>query len=69
MFLSITTQVHNDGSVITMEVKKKVVTLIGSLGLVMTLFEILSYIIFFHHIYLHNNNVAANLLQPSVIRY
>lgn len=36
-------------------------------GIIFTLIEIISYIILFTHITHHNNNIAINILQPSVI--
>ena len=30
--------------------------------------ELASYIAFFHHLFYHNNNVAVNVLAPSVIQ-
>ena len=41
---------------------------VSSAGMCLTMLEMICYIIFFHHVACHNNNIAANVLQPSVIK-
>ena len=53
---------------ISIELKKRVVTAIGTLGMVFTFLEISSYLIFFHHLIVHDNSVMENILQTSVIK-
>ena len=52
----------------TAEIRKKFVKHVASLGLILTLLEVSVYITFFHHIMNHNNNIAASILQPGVIK-
>ena len=42
--------------------------LVSSIGIFLTFIEMLCYIVFFHHIMVHNNSIAATVLQPGVIK-
>jgi hypothetical protein len=55
-------------SYLTMASKKIVFIWLSAMGTILTLLEIFSYIIFFHHVTQHNNNIAANILKPSIIK-
>ena len=52
----------------TAEFRKKFVTHIATLGVIMTLVEISVYITFFHHIASHNKNIASTVVQPGIIK-
>ncbi len=41
---------------------------VSSIGMCLTMLEMVCYIIFFHHVAHHNNSIAATVLQPSVIK-
>lgn len=51
-----------------MATRQKVITGLSALGVTLTLLEIFSYIILFHHISCHNKFVASNVLTPAVIQ-
>ena len=49
--------------------RKGIMVLIAVLGIIFTLMEMFSYIIFFLHLTNHNMNIAAPILNPSVIKH
>ena len=51
-----------------MSTRQRIITGFSTLGVTLTLLEIFSYIILFHHIKCHNNDVASNVLAPAVIQ-
>ena len=55
-------------SLMSVTTKQKITTAFTSVGLVLTIIEITSYAILFHHIGKQNNNVAAFVLSPKVIQ-
>jgi hypothetical protein len=48
--------------------KKEISDGVALFGVVVTLVEVYSFVILFHHIYKHNNHVAINILSPSVVQ-
>ena len=46
-----------------------VVRLLVFIGGVFTLSESLFYVSFFHFLFLHNNNIAASVLHPAVVKH
>jgi len=48
--------------------RKEIMIIIAVLGIILTVMEMCCYIIFFHHLTNHNKNIAAPILNPSVIK-
>ena len=48
--------------------KKPTMAFAYTVGISVSLLELVCYISFFHHIYNHNNTIAANILTPAVIK-
>jgi hypothetical protein len=48
--------------------KKEISNGVALFGVVVTLLEVYSFVILFHHLYNHNNRVAINILSPSVVQ-
>jgi hypothetical protein len=48
---------------------KDVLTVISMAGIFFILVEMFCYIILFYYLTEHNKNIAANILQPSVIKH
>jgi len=43
----------------TLSTKQKIITVVSVIGLMLTVLEILSYIILFHYLSSHNKNIAS----------
>jgi hypothetical protein len=49
-------------------IRKDFLTGVSIIGLLFTIIEMATYIVFFCHIAYHDNRIAINVLQPSVIQ-
>ena len=52
----------------TKKFKSFVRVCVGIVGIILTIIEVLSYAIFFQHIAKHNETIASQVLEPSVIK-
>jgi hypothetical protein len=57
-----------NSKVLTKKYKSFIRVIVGAVGIVLTVIEVLCYVLFFYHIYKHNQTVASQVLEPSIIK-